>query len=236
FVAALCPAFERPVNRRADNRQDSSTDSQQKRSLPTRLARRALRIENRMRPSRRVVRRHRGQTGNGEVDPEGETQLLALKPLGEHGRDRNDHGFGAQTKHGAAGDHHAGSPARGGERGSQQAKYGKERNRLLRANAVDDDAADQQGRNRSYAIGRVQPPERGGGETQLIDKNAFQRVDAVVNVVVAAHRQADKQQHSPAEKTRRFRSSSFNPSSVNHRGTHPRRRPAPAVPWGRKEP
>ncbi len=122
FVAAFCPAFEHPVDHRAEHASTPAPTAINNGPCQLGSPVGPAGIKRLVSPGRRVVRRHRRQTGNGEVDPEGEAQLFALKPLGKHGRDRNDHGFGAQTQHGAAGDHHSRPSARGGERGSQQAK------------------------------------------------------------------------------------------------------------------
>ena len=80
----------------------------------------------------------------------------------------------------------------------EQAKDGERGDRFLGADAVDDDAADQQRRDRGHAVAGIQPAELRGGESEMVDEDSFQRVDAVVDVIIPAHGQADEDQNRPA--------------------------------------
>src|ERR1700690_4037533 len=85
LIASLSPAFERPINDRTDYRNQARAYGQQKRPLPARLTCRTIRIKHSVRPGRRVVSRNRREARNRKIDAKGETELLALEPLRQHG-------------------------------------------------------------------------------------------------------------------------------------------------------
>ena len=78
-----------------------------------------------------------------------------------------------------------------------QAEEGEHRDRLFGANSIDDDAANQQGRNGSDAVTSIQPAKLRGRESEMINEDSFQRVDAVIDVVVPPLRQTDKGENRP---------------------------------------
>ena len=166
--------------------------------MPTWLSVRAVGVEDVVGPGGRVVCGDRSETRDEEIDAEGEAELFALEPLRQNGGDGNDHRLGAEAEDGPARDHHAGLAAQGGEESSRETDAGENGDGFLGADAVDNDPADQERDDSCDAVGGIEPAEGGGGEAQLIDKNAFERVDAVVNVVVAAHGDADENKNGPA--------------------------------------
>ena len=74
----------------------------------------------------------------------------------------------------------------------------KIRSRFANAEAVNHDAADQQGDDRGQTVRGVEPTEHFGVEAQLLAKNIFQRINAVVDVVVPKLRETDKNQDDPS--------------------------------------
>ena len=201
-VIFLRVSLQSPVDQGGSDREDASASRQQQRTTPTGGRLRALRIEDGVGPGGRVVSCNRGQAGDGEVDAESETELLAAEPLGQSSGDGHDHGLGTQTEDGASRDHGDRIAPECGKQRAQQTEHRKNGDRFFGADAVNDDSTDQQGEHGSYAVAGIQPGKRGGREAELIDEDSFQRIDAVVNIVVAAHGQADEDQHGPAVEAR----------------------------------
>ena len=52
-------------------------------------------------------------------------------------------------------------------------------------------------RNGSDAVTGIQPAKLRGGESEVIDEDSFQRVDAVIDVVVPPLRQTDEHENRP---------------------------------------
>ena len=80
----------------------------------------------------------------------------------------------------------------------QQAQYREHGEGLFRPDAVNDDSANQQCQHRGDAVAGIQPAEPLRGKTQLVYEDSFQRINAVVDVVVPEARQSYEDENGPA--------------------------------------
>src|SRR6478735_99329 len=110
-----------------------------------------------------------------------------------------------------------------GNRGSNEAKHAEDHQRLAQANAVNDEAAYQNGKDVREAVDRLEEADVEIGETQLLFQDVSDRAKRVVGVVAAEHGQADKDQHQPAVKPAGLRTTGLRTSGVVHRRSFPSR-------------
>ena len=173
--------------------------------MPTGLGIDSIGEERELGPSRRIVRRDGGDSGDREIDAEREAEFLALEPARQGSRDGHDLRFSTKSNNGAACDHEIEVALKGRQQSAQENENREEQQRLLDPEAIDEDAADQQRRHCRHAVAGIEPSEHGSGVIQLLEEYPLQRIDAVVNVVITEHGQADKDQHQPAVRLARLR-------------------------------
>jgi hypothetical protein len=106
----------------------------------------------------------------------------------------------------------------GGDCGAYEAKDAKDHERLAQADAVNDEAADQNRKNIREAINGLEKANIKIGETELLFEDVGDRAEGVVGVIAAKHRQADKDQDKPAVEPAGLRT-----SGVVHRRSFPSR-------------
>src|SRR5690348_860129 len=96
-----------------------------------------------------------------------------------------------------------------GDRWSNEAKHAEDHQRLAQANAVNDEAAYQDGKDVRKAVNGLKEANVEIGETQLLFQDVSDRAERIVGVVATEHGQADKDQHQPAIKPAGLRTSGF---------------------------
>jgi hypothetical protein len=151
-----------------------------------------------VRPGGRVLRQPTAEAGEHEVEAEGETEFLALEPLGDRRGNGDDERLGAHPEDEAPRGHYREERTEGREHGSGQADAAEDQQGAAHAQAVDENSADEDGGDGGDGIKGIEQADILIGEMKLLLENVSQRLQGVVKIIIAEHGDAEPEKDQPA--------------------------------------
>ena len=142
-------------------------------------------------PGGRVLRQPTAEAGEHEIESESEAELLALEPLGDGRGDGDDERFGSHAEEEASASHDFKARAEGCEHGAGEADASEEQQGATHAKAVDEDSADEYRSDGCDGVEGIEQADVLIGEMKLLLQNVGERLQRVVEIIVAEHGDAE---------------------------------------------